>query len=325
MSRMAVGLGAVAAAVLSCGVSVADAQSFPSKPITIVVLYVPGAMADTTMRLIAQKVSDSVGQPVRIDNRAGGGGVIGSMVVKQAAPDGYTLLEANISSHAANASLFSKLPYDPIKDFKPITVLWSYPSFLVVPGGSPARSVSDLAVLAGSKAGGLTFVSQGIGTGGHLLGAMFSSRVGLPMVHVPYKGAAPAMMDLIANRADFFFTSYASADPYLKDGRLRALAIASPSRLKRYPDIPTMAESGFPDVEYDTWFGLIAPARTPDSVVQTLNDEFTKAVRSPELVKRLAEEGLEVTTTTPAEFTELIVRDTAKVRKMIKESGAKSE
>lgn len=325
MSRRVVGFAAVAAAVLLCAGSAADAQSFPSKPITIVVLYVPGAMADTTMRLIAQQVSESVGQPVRIENRGGGGGVIGSMAVKSAAADGYTLLQANISSHAANASLFSKLPYDPIKDFQPITVLWSYPSFLIVPGGSPARSVSDLAALARSKAGGLSFVSQGIGTGGHLLGAMFSSRVGLPMVHVPYKGAAPATVDLIAGRADFFFTSYASVGPYVKEGKLRALAIASPSRLKRYPDIPTMAESGFPEVEYDTWFGLVAPAGTPDPVVKILNDEFTKAVRSPELVKRLAEEGLEVTTTTPAEFTDLIVRDIAKLRKIIKESGAKAE
>lgn len=325
MSHKAMVLGIAAAAAISAGSPIAQAQGFPSKAITINIPYTPGATADTTMRLITQKVSESLGQAIRIDNRPGGGGVIGAMAAKQAAPDGYTLLQANISSHAANRSLMATLPYDPIKDFKPITLLWTFPSFLVVSGSTPARSVAELVALARSRAGGLSYVSTGIGTGGHLLGEMFRTGAGISMVHIPYKGAAPAMVDLVAGRADFFFVSYASVSGYVAEGKLRAIAVATPSRLPRFPDVPTLAESGYPNVEYLTWFGLVAPAGTPDPIIMKLNEEFARAARSPELVKRLADEGLDVAPNSPAEFAEIIARDIERLRKIVKESGAKVE
>ena len=318
-------MGLLGTALLFASAPSAHAQNFPTKPITVIVPYTPGATADTTMRLISQKVTEVVGQPIRIDNRPGGNGVIGTLAAKQAAPDGYTLLQANISAHAANPSLSSKLPYDPIRDFKPVTLLWTFPSFLVVPGSEAVRSVADLAVLGKSKPGGLSYVSTGIATGGHLLGEMFRTRSGLPMVHVPYKGAAPAIVDLVAGRADFFFVSYASVSGYIAEGKLRALAVAAPNRLKRFPDIPTMAEVGFPNVEYVTWFGLLAPAGTPDAIIAKLNEEFARAARSPDLVKRFSDEGIDLASTSPAEFGQMISGDIEKLRKVVRDSGAKFE
>jgi tripartite-type tricarboxylate transporter receptor subunit TctC len=325
VSCKAIVLSIISAAVFTGLSPLAGAQGFPSKPITIIVPYAPGALADTTMRLIGQKVSESIAQPVRTENRPGGGGVIGAMAVKNAAPDGYTLLQANISSHAANKTLMSKLPYDPIRDFKPITLLWTFSSFLVVPGSAPVKSVADLVALAQTKTGGLSYVSTGNATGGHLLGEMFRSGVRVPMVHVPYKGAAPAILDLVAGRADFFFASYSSVGAQVAEGKLRAIAVASPRRLERFPGIPTLAEAGYSNVEYVTWFGLVAPAATPDTLVSKLNEEFTKAARSPELVKRMADEGVDLSPNSPAQFGELMARDIEKLRKIVAESGAKVE
>lgn len=301
------------------------AQSFPSKPLLIILPYTPGASADTTMRLLNQKVSESIGQTVRIENRPGGGGVIGAMAVKHAAPDGYTLLQANISSHAANPSLMPKLPYDPLRDFKPVTLLWTFPSFLVVPGSANVKSVADLVTLARSRPGGLNYVSTGNATGGHLLGEMLKNSTRVPMVHIPHKGAAPAIVDLIAGRADFYFVSYAAVATQVADGKVRPIAVATQRRLERFPAVPTIAEAGYPNVEYLTWFGLVAPAGTPDPLIARLNEEFTKAARSPELVKRMADDGLDLSPTTPAGFGALMARDIERLRKVIADAGARLE
>jgi tripartite-type tricarboxylate transporter receptor subunit TctC len=301
----------------------AAAQGFPARPIAIVMTSPPGASADNLMRVFAQRVSASIGQPVRIENKTGATDINAAMAVKQAAPDGYTLLQGHIGSMAINPGLFAKLPYDPPRDFEPITLLWKFPSFLVVPTASGTSSVAALASLAKSKPGGLSFASPGIGTSAHLFGQMLATSIGASMAHVPYKGAPPAIIDLVAGRVDFLFISYSSVAPFIKEGKLRALAVGSQSRMAKFPDIPTLAESGFPNVGFETWFGLLAPAGTPQPVIAKLHEEFANAGRSPDVVKRLADEGVDAVTASPAAFAELIAKDTARLRQVIRESGAR--
>src|SRR6266568_3498126 len=207
------------------------AELLSSRPITVIIPFTPGASADTLQRIVGKKVTENTGQILVVESRPGGGGAIGAAVVKQAPPDGHTLFQANAATHAANASLYATLPYDPIKDFRPITLMWSFPQLLAVPLDSPAKSVSDLVALAKSKPGGLSFASQGAGTSGHLLGEMLKTRTAANMVHVPYRGAAPAGVDLAAGRVDFFFVSYSSLLPFLQAGKVRVLAVTSPEPL----------------------------------------------------------------------------------------------
>jgi len=246
-------------------------------------------------------------------------------VVKQASPDGHTLLQANAGTHATNASLYATLPYDPIKDFRPITLMWSFPQLLAVPLDSPAKSVSDLVALAKSKPGGLSFASQGTGSGGHLLGEMFKLRTGANMVHVPYRGAAPAGVDLAAGRIDFFFVSYSSLLPFLQASKVRAIAVTSPQRLPVLPDAPTMTEAGFAGIALDVWFGLVAPAGTSDAVIDKLNAAFVRAVRDPNVVKQMTEQGAEAVATTPTEFAAFIASETERFGKVVRAVGAKAE
>jgi len=242
------------------------AELLSSRPITVIIPFTPGASSDTLQRIVDKKVSENTGQTLVVESRPGGGGAIGAAVVKQAPPDGHTLFQANAATHAANASLYATLPYDPIKDFRPITLMWSFPQLLAVPLDSPAKSVSDLVALAKSKPEGLSFASQGAGSSGHLLGEMLKSRTAANMVHVPYRGAAPAGVDLAAGRIDFFFVSYSSLLPFLQAGKVRAIAVTSPQRLPVLPDTPTMTEAGFAGIALDAWFGLVAPAGTPDGL-----------------------------------------------------------
>ncbi|MFM9971723.1 MAG: Bug family tripartite tricarboxylate transporter substrate binding protein [Burkholderiales bacterium] len=296
------------------------AQTFPAKPVTVIVPFPPGASADTTMRLVGQKFTESTGQPVIITTQPAGAGTAAAMTTKQSQADGYTLMLINIGSHAVNP-LLTALPYDPIKDFQPITNLWNFPSIMTIHAGLAAKSIADLISLAKTRAGGLNFASQGIGSGGHIQGEMFKGRTGAPMVHVPYKGAAPAVLDLVAGRADLLFASYASMSAQIKEGKLRMLGVASPARLRALPDLPTLTELGYPGVDLDAWFGLAAPAGTPSTVIRRLNDEFVKAARSPDLVRQMGEQGVEMAPNTPAEFSSLIAADTARLAKLIKDVG----
>jgi tripartite-type tricarboxylate transporter receptor subunit TctC len=243
--------------------------------------------------------------------------------VKASPPDGHTLFQANAGTHAANQALYATLPYDPIKDFRPITLMWSFPQLLAVPLDSPAKSVADLVALAGSKPGGLSFASQGTGSGGHLLGEMFKARTRAHMVHVPYRGAGPAAVDLAAGRVDFFFVSYSSLLPFLQGGNVRVLAVTSPQRLPALPNAPTLREAGFEGIEIDTWFGLLAPAGTPDDVIGKLNKAFVNAVRDPDVTKQIVGQGAEPRTDTPAEFAAFIAAQTAQVGKIVHELGVK--
>ena len=324
MLRARVVLAALLVASATAG-SEAAAELLSSRPISIIIPFTPGASADTLQRIVNKKVSENTGQTLVVESRPGGGGAIAAAAVKQAPPDGHTLFQANAATHAANVSLYPTLPYDPIKDFRPITLMWSFPQLLAVPVDSPARSVSELVALAKSKPGGLSFASQGSGSGGHLLGEMFKLRTGANMVHVPYRGAAPAATDLAAGRVDFFFVSYSSLLPFLQGGKVRAIAVTSAKRLPVLPDAPTMTESGFAGIALDVWFGLVAPAGTPDAVIGKLNSAFVQAMRDPQIVKQMTDQGAEAVATTPAEFAAFIASETERFGKVVRAVGAKAE
>lgn len=301
------------------------AQTFPSRPITMVVPYTPGASTDVIMRLVGKKVSESVGQPFIVDNRAGGGGTAGAMFVKQAAPDGHTLLFGHAGTHAINPAMMTNLAYDPIRDFQPVTNLMSFASVLVVPKDSSANSVAELVALAKSKPDGLIYASQGIGSGGHVLGEMFRVRAGVKMVHVPYRGGAPAILDTVAGRTDLLFASYITAGPFIRDGRLRVLGLTSSHRSSQLPDVPTMSEAGFSGVELDYWFGIFAPAGTPEAIVRKLNGEFLNAAHAPEVVSAISGQGADVVAGTPEAFARMVQTEGGRLGKVIKDIGITME
>ncbi len=302
----------------------AAAEPLSSRPITIVVPFTPGASADNLQRLVAKKVTDNTGQIFVIESRGGGGGAIAAAAVKQALPDGNTLLQANAGTHAANVALYPSLAYDPVKDFKPITLMWSFPQVLAVPLNSPVKSIAELVALAKSKPGGLSFASQGTGASGHLLGEMLKARTGAPMVHVPYRGAGPAGVDLAAGRVDFFFVAYASIVSLMQAGKVRAIAVTAQQRMPVLPEVPTTAEAGFAGLALDAWFGLVAPAGTPDAAIGKLFTAFTQATRSPEIVKAISDQGATaLASASPQEFAQFMVSETAKFGKVVREVGVK--
>jgi tripartite-type tricarboxylate transporter receptor subunit TctC len=301
------------------------AQAYPSKLVTFIVPFPPGGVTDPVARMVGQKMSESVKQSVIVENKPGASGIIAAEFVKRAPPDGYAVLMGFTGSHSVNPSLYSKLPYDPVKDFQPVTPLISTKHVLVVPAQSPAKSVADLVELAKKSPKGLTFASQGVGAGGHLLGEMLKARTGTNLSHVAYKGSAPALQDMLANRVDLFFDAIVTSLPHIRDGKLRALAVASPTRAAVLPNVPTMAEAGFPGIEMDQWFGMFVPARTPAPVVAKLHDELVKAVRSPDVSGKITAQGLDVMTTTPDQFAALIREESARLGKVVKDSGAKAD
>lgn len=314
------------AAIIALSSWPAVAQVFPSRPITIIVPALPGGPADLPLRVIADKAAEELKQPLVILNRpGGGGGTVAAMSVKQAAPDGYTLISGSASTHAANKTLIPNFPYDPATDFQPISLLYTVYTILVVPGKSPATSVAGLVALAKSRPGGLFFVSPGIGTSSHLAGELLKTAAGIALVHVPQKSVPQGINEVVAERADFFFTTHVAAAPFVRDGRLRVLAITAPRRLKVLPEVPTMAEEGFPGIEIDTWFGLLAPVKTPESIVRRVHDAFVKAIDRPDVQAALTAQGVTPIGSSPAEFTAKIVNDTARFAKVIRESGARAE
>jgi tripartite-type tricarboxylate transporter receptor subunit TctC len=312
----------VAAAALAVRTDAACADEFPSRPITVLVPFAPGGSSDIVMRLIAQKASESFRQPVVIENRPGAAGNVAALAVKNAAPDGYLLLMGHTGTHAVNPSLYRNLKFDPVKDFQPITALIAFNNILVVPAASPARLVSDLVALAKSKPDGLSYGSQGIGTGGHLLGEMLARQSGARFVHVPYRGIGPAVTDTVAGRMDLLFCSYISAAGHIESGRLRMLAIAGSERHPGIPQVPTMSEAGFPEVQMQQWFGLFAPAGAPPAVVARLNAEFVKALHHEEVRNSLVQQLATVIAGSPDAFAALIARDIARLGQVVKDSGA---
>jgi tripartite-type tricarboxylate transporter receptor subunit TctC len=302
----------------------ARANDFPARPITILVPFPPGGSSDIVMRLVAAIASETLRQPIVIENRPGGAGNVAAMAIKNAAPDGYLLMMGHTGTHAINPTLYADLRFDPVKDFQPITALIAFNNILMVPAASPAHSVAELVALAKRRPEGLSYASQGIGTGGHILGELFAKHAAIDLVHVPYRGIAPALTDTVAGRMDMLFSSYISAAGYVESGRLRMLAIAGVKRHPRIADVPTMAEEGFPDVQMQQWFGLFAPVGTPVPVVAQLNGAFVAALNRDEIRSRLQAEVATVIPGTPEELAALVARDVVRLGQVVRESGAQA-
>ena len=298
---------------------------FPLKPVRFVVGFPPGGPSDILARALAQKLAELWGQQVVVENHAGAGGNIAAELVAKSAPDGYTWLLGNNGILATNASLYRKLGYDVVKDFAPVTLIAVQPNILVVNPAVPANSVRELIALAGSRPGQLNYASSGSGAAAHLAGELFKSMAGVDIVHVPYKGAQPALTDLIAGHAQLMFATSASVVPYIKSGRLRALAVTTAGRSSLLPDLPTVAEAGVPGFEAITWHGVVVPSATPVALVARLNRDIVQVLGMADLRERLAGLGAEVAVGTPLEFTDYIARETPKWAAVVKKSGARAE
>jgi tripartite-type tricarboxylate transporter receptor subunit TctC len=311
------------AAIAGLAPDAAHAQAYPTRPIRLVVPFPPGGSLDVVARAIGQKLTEAWGQPVVIDNRPGAGGNIGADLVAKSAPDGYTILEGALSTHAVNASLYRKLPYDPIKDFAPITLVAITPNVLVLNRAFPVNSVPELVAYAKAHPGALSFGSGSNGSAGHLAGELFKSETGIDMVHVPYKGGAPALQALLAGDTQLVFDNLANSMPQLKAGKLKALAVTTAKRSPLAPDLPTLAESGLAGFDIYTWWGLLAPAGTRPEIIAKWNAEVTRILGTPEMKAFFAQEGAEPAPTTPEAFAALIRSEMTKYAKIVKDSGAK--
>ena len=318
----ALGAAATLAGVLVAGTALG--QGYPSKPIRLISPYPPGGGNDTLARALAQKLAESFGQQIVVDNRPGANTIIGTELTAKAPPDGYTLVLVP-SSHASNTSLYARLPYDAIRDFAPVSLLGWGPLLLVTNTALPARNVRELIALAKARPGELTYGSAGNGAAGHLAGALFCQMAAIDMQHIPYKGTAPMVTDLIGGQVSLSFASTLSVVPQVKAGKLKALAWAGAQRSAVLPDLPTVAESGVPGYHAELWYGILAPAKTPKEIVARLNAEIVRALQIPELRGRLAGFGVEPRTSTPEEFARLIVTDTARWAAVVKASGARVE
>jgi len=301
----------------------AAAQPYPNRPIRVIVPFGPGNAGDIIARAIAPHLIQALKQNLVMDNRPGAGGNIAAELVAHSAGDGYTLMLATIGTHGINPGLYPKLPYDPVKDFAPISMAATSPNMLVVNNNVPAKSVNDLIALAKSKPGALNFGSSGVGTSVHLSGELFNSLAGVKTVHIAYKGAGEALNDLIAGRNQFIFASMSSSINLAKAGKLRALAVTSPKRHPAMPDLPTMQEAGVPGFEALAWFGYLAPAATPRAIIKILNGAVVAALQDAEVKERLSGFGVDPVSSTPEEFAAYIKAEVAKWARVVKESGAK--
>jgi tripartite-type tricarboxylate transporter receptor subunit TctC len=301
----------------------AEADTFPSRTVKLVVPFPPGGPLDATGRAIAQKLTEAWGQSVIVENKPGAGGNIGADYVAKSAPDGYTVVMGALSTHAVNPSLYPKMPFDAQRDFAPITLVAITPNVLVVNPSLPVHSVKELIAYAKANPGNLSFGSGSIGSAGHLAGELFKVDAGVDMVHVPYKGAAPAMQGLLAGDTQLMFDNLASAMSQVKAGKLRALAVTTAERSKLVSDLPTMAEAGVPGFDISTWYGLLAPAGTPPDLIAKWNADVTKILSAPEMRERLATQGAEAAPDSPADFAKFIASELVKYAKIVKASGAK--
>ena len=314
-----------AALALSAPHAAAAAEPYPARPVRFVVAFPPGGGTDIIARSIAQKLGERLGQQVLVDNRPGAGGNIGTDIVAKSSPDGYTLLMGSAGPLAINASLFARMPFDPIKDLAPVTLAASTPNVLVVHPSLPAATVRELIALAKARPGEINFASSGHGTPAHLAGELFNSMAGVKLIHVPYKGAAPALADLLGGQVQLMFSNMPPALPHVKDGKLRALAVTSLKRSPAAPDLPTVDEIALPGFEANTWHGVVVPAGTPGAIVARLNREIVAILHLPDVVERLSGQGAEALGSTPEEFAAYIKSESVKWAKVVRDSGAKAE
>ena len=316
-------LRAVAAALVVAATPFAFAQSaYPSKPVRLVVPFPAAGTTDIIARATAQKLSETWGQQVIVDNRPGAAGNIGSELVAKAAPDGYTLLMGTVGTHAINPSLYAKMPYDHVKDFAPVILVAGVPNVLVVNSDLPVKSVPELIAYAKANPGKLNFASSGSGTSIHLSGELFKTMTGVTMTHVPYKGSAPALTDLVGGQVQLMFDNLPSSLAFIKAGKLRALAVTSTTRAPALPDVPTVADF-VPGFEASSWFGILAPAGTSPDVVAKINGEVSKWLATSDAKDKMSAQGANIAGGTPEDFAKHIQSETAKWAKVVKESGAK--
>ena len=320
MTRVCKLIGILTLALLALG---AQAQTYPAKPIRLICPFPPGGAVDIASRAVAHALTQQLGQPVTVDNRPGAGGNIGAEIAAKSAPDGYTLLMATSNILAINPALYSKVPFDSLKDFAPVSIVVSLNNVLVVHPSLPYKSVKEVIAAAKAQPGKLTYASSGNGTSIHLSGELFKSMAGVDMLHIPYKGSAPAVTDLLAGQVNMMFDNIPSSLPHIKAGKLRALAVTGSKHSHSLPDLPTIAEAAIPGYESYVWFGVVAPAATPAEIVKRLNAELAKAAVSPEFRDRLSGQGYDVLSTTPEQMTDSIRGEMAKWGKIVKASGAK--
>jgi len=312
-------------AVLLCLAGLAQAQPYPVKPIHFIVPFPPGGGNDTVARAIAQQLGPDLGQPVVIDNRPGAGGSVGAELAAKSPPDGYTLFLAGVGSHAVNPNLHARLAYDPVRDFTPITLVATAPSVLVVNPAVPARTVAEFTAYARANPGKLNYASNGNGSAAQLAAAMYESMANVRMVHVPYKGIAPALTDLLSGEVQLMFGTVVALVPHIQAGKLRALAVTSRQRSALLPEVPSLAESGLPDYEAGSWYGVMAPAGTPREIVERLHGAIARALKQPDVAQRLAAEGAIVIGSTPAEFGAHIKAELARVGNVVRGAGIRIE
>lgn len=316
---------------LSCGLallqpaSTSGAEAYPAKPVRIIVPFPSGGPVDTLARIVGQQLSPVLGQQMIVDNRPGANGIIGTDLAGKAAPDGYTLLMGNLGPLAINVSLYHKLPYDPMRDFAPVAMVAVAPQILVAHPSLPTRSVRELVQLAKAKPGQLVYGSPGTGSGAHLSMELFKTMTAINIMHIPYKGATPALADLLGGQTSLVLSSIVPAQPFVKTGRLRGLAVTSRKRTPALPGIPTMIESGLPGFEAMAWFGVLAPAGTPRSIVARLDSEIARILQKPEIKNQLAGFGSEPGGGSPEEFAAYIKTEIDKWGKVIKDAGIKGE
>jgi tripartite-type tricarboxylate transporter receptor subunit TctC len=303
----------------------AHAQAFPAKPMRIIVPFPPAGGTDVLSRALAQSITNNTKWVFVIDNRPGAGGNIGLDAAAKSAPDGYSIAMGQTANLAVNPTLYPSMPFDPLKDFEPIALVSSQPLILVVANNSPYKSLKDLVEAAKAKPGALNMGSPGSGTIGHIGGELFQRRAGVKFAHIPYKGAGPVITDLMGGSVDLYFGNSQSVDALVKAGRIRALAVTAPKRMKNMPDVPTIAESGYPGFEAATWSGLVAPKGTPKAIVERINAEANKALKNPEMVAKLDADGSEPLGGTPQRFADFLKAEHAKWGAAIREAGIKLE
>jgi tripartite-type tricarboxylate transporter receptor subunit TctC len=300
-------------------------STYPSRPLQLVVTVPPGGAADFVARIIGAKLSDALGQPVVISNRGGAGGTIAATSVAKSEPDGYTLLLNTIATHAIGPHLYANLPYDPVKDFSPIMLIATLPLIMTVNADLPARSVDEVIALAKARPGQLSFASAGNGGAPHLAGELFKSLTGTDLLHVPYRGSGPAVVDLVAGRVAIMFDAAPSLLPFITAGKLRPLAAASPARHRLVPDVATFAELGYARMDIALWYGIVAPARTPPAIVQRLNAELVKIVDMPEIRRSLIDQGANPEGGSPERFEAFMRDETSRWGAVVRQAGIKPE
>jgi len=318
-----INLFTVAAVLAATLVPAQAADRFPVRPVRIVVPFGPGGTSDVVTRIVAPGLGERWRQQVVVDNRPGAGGNIGSELVARASPDGYTLVMATVATHGIGPSLYTKLPFHPVRDFAPISLLASTPSVVIVNPSVPAGSIKDLIALAQAKPGQLLFGSAGNGGSLHLSGELFNAMTGVKLVHVPYKGTAAALVDLMSGQIQLMFDTLPSAIPHIKANKVKALAVTSVSRVAALPELPTVSESGVPGYEVTSWYGPLAPAATPRTIVHKLQADFIHAANLPEIRQRLTAAGADTIASTSEKFRAFIESELAKWAKVVRASGAR--